>query len=176
MSMDSLYVKTAEGLQRIEIEGSGGGGSVSRKVFTSSNRSSVLSAGTAFEVPTYTKGDNSLSLEWNGLHLVKDVDYTEATTTTVTFAFALAKDDVVRAVVIGGSGVGSITVAVDESRDAVLAAGTAYAVASHPLAENRVSVFLNGVAYTDFHEVAQTTITFDDDIPAAMQIVVWVET
>lgn len=173
--MDALYVKTPSGLQKVEIEGAGGGGSVSRKVFTSSNRSAVLTAGTAFEVPTYTKGDNSLSLEWNGLHLVKDVDYAEATTTTVTFAFDLAKDDVVRAVVIGGSGVGSMTVAVDEIRDAVLAAGTAYAVASHPLAENRVSVFLDGVAYGDFHETTQTTITFDDDIPATMQIVVRVE-
>lgn len=173
--MDALYVKTASGLQRVEIEGTGGGGSVTRKVLTSSTRSGVLTAGTAFEVPAYTKGDNSLSLEWNGLHLVKDVDYAEATTTTVTFAFDLAKNDVVRAVVIGGSGVGSMTVAVDERREAVLAAGTAYAVASHPLAENRVSVFLNGVAYTDFHEVTQTTITFDDDIPATMQIVVRVE-
>ena len=171
--MDALYVKTAGGLQRVEIGGEGG--SVSRKVFTSSNRSAVLTAGTAFEVPEYTKGDNSLSLEWNGLHLVKDVDYAEATTTAVAFAFALAKDDVVRAVVIGGSGVGSMTVAVDESRDAVLTAGTAYAVASHPLAENRVSVFLDGAAYTDFHETSQTTITFDDDIPAATQIVVRVE-
>lgn len=174
--MDALYIKTASGLQRVEIGGTGGGGSVSRKVFTSSNRSSVLAAGTAFEVPAYTKGDNSLSLEWNGLHLAKDVDYVETTTTAVAFAFDLAKDDVIRAVVIGGSGVGSMTVAVDESRNAVLAAGTSYAVASHPLAENRVSVFLDGVAYTDFHEVTQTTITFDDDIPAAMQIVVRVET
>ena len=171
--MDALYVKTASGLQRVEIGGEGG--SVSRKVFTSSNRSAVLTAGTAFEVPAYTKGDNSLSLEWNGLHLAKDVDYTETTTATVTFAFDLAKDDVIRAVVIGGSGVGSMTVAVDESRDAVLTAGTAYAVASHALAENRVSVFLNGVAYTGFHEVSQTKITFDDDIPATTQIVVRVE-
>lgn len=171
--MDALYVKTAGGLQRIEIGGEGG--SVSRKVLTSSNRSAVLAVGTAFEVPEYTKGDNSLSLQWNGLQLVKDVDYAEATTTTVTFSFDVAKDDVISAVVIGGSGVGSMTVAVDESRDAVLAAGTAYAVASHPLAENRVSVFLNGVAYADFHETTQTTITFDDDIPAAMQIVVRVE-
>ena len=173
--MDALYVKTASGLQKVEIGGTGGGGSVSRKVFTSSNRSETLTAGTALVVPAYIVGDNSLSLEWNGLHLVKDVDYAEATATTVTFAFALAKDDVVRAVVIGGSGVGSMTVAVDESRDAVLVAGTAYAVASHPLAENRVSVFLNGVAYADFHETTQTAITFDDDIPAAMQIVVRVE-
>ena len=171
--MDALYVKTASGLQRVGVGGEGG--SVSRKVFTSSNRSAVLAAGTAFEVPEYTKGDNSLSLEWNGLHLAKDVDYTEATTTTVAFAFDLATNDVVRAVVIGGSGVGSMTVAVDESRDAVLVAGTAYTVTAHPLAENRVSVFLNGVAYTDFHEVTRTTITFDDDIPAAMQIVVRVE-
>ena len=171
--MDALYVKTASGLQRVEVGGEGG--SVSRKVFTSSNRSAVLTAGTAFEVPEYTKGDNSLSLEWNGLHLAKDVDYVETTTTAVTFTFDLAKDDVVRAVVIGGSGVGTTTVAVDESRDAVLKAGTTYTVASHPLAENRVSVFLNGVSYSDFREVTQTTITFDDDIPATMQIVVRVE-
>lgn len=173
--MDALYVKTTSGLQKVEIGGTGGGGSVSRKVFTSSNRSETLTAGTALVVPAYTKGDNSLSLEWNGLQLAKDVDYAEVTTTTVTFAFNLAKNDVVRAVVIGGSGVGSMAVAVDESRGAVLAAGTAYAVASHPLAENRVSVFLNGVAYTDFQEATATTIKFLDDIPATMQIVVRVE-
>ena len=175
--MDALYVKTASGLQKVEIGGTGGGGSVSRKVFTSSNRSETLTAGTALVVPAYTVGDNSLSLEWNGLHLANGVDYTEATTTTVTFAFDLATNDVVRAVVIGGSGVvGSITTTVDERRDTVLKAGTSYAVASHPLAENRVSVFLDGVAYTDFEEATATTIKFLDDIPAAMQIVVRVET
>lgn len=178
--MDALYVKTASGLQKVEIGGTGGGGSVSRKVFTSSNRSETLTAGTALVVPTYTKGDNSLSLEWNGLHLAKGVDYTEATTTTVTFAFDLATNDVVRAVIIGGSGVGSsagsITTTVDERRDTVLTAGTTYAVAAHPLLENRVSVFLDGVAYTDFEEATATTIKFLDDIPATMQIVVRVET
>ena len=70
--MDALYVKTAGSLQRIEIGGEGG--SVSRKVLTSSNRSAVLAVGTAFEVPEYTKGDNSLSVFLNGLLCTKGVE------------------------------------------------------------------------------------------------------
>ena len=171
--MDALYVKTQSGLQRVEVGGEGG--SVSRKVFTSSNRSAVLTAGTAFGVPTYTKGNNSLAVYIGGLLCTKGVEYTEVTATSISFTSDVPTDFEITAVVISGSGAGTRTVQTDESRGAVLTAGAAYTVPSHPLAENRVSVFLNGVAYDDFHEVTQTTITFDDDIPAAMQIVVRVE-
>ena len=171
--MDALFVKTASGLQKVEVGGEGG--SVSRKVFTSSNRSAVLTAGTAFEVPEYEKDGNALSILLNGLLCTRGVEYVEVTTASISFTSDVPVDFEITAVVISGSGAGTQTIQTDESRDAVLTAGTAYAVPSHPLAENRVSVFLDGVAYTGFHEVSQTTITFDDDIPAAMQIVVRVE-
>ena len=168
--MDALFVKTASGLQKVEVGGEGG--SVSRKVFTSSNRSAVLTAGTAFEVPEYEKDGNALSILLNGLLCTRGVEYVEVTTASISFTSDVPVDFEITAVVISGSGAGTQTIQTDESRDAVLTAGTAYAV---PSAENRVSVFLDGVAYTGFHEVSQTTITFDDDIPAAMQIVVRVE-
>ena len=101
--MDALYVKTAGGLQRVEIGGTGGGGSVSRKVFTSSNRSAVLTAGTAFEVPEYTKGDNSLSVYIGGLLCSKGVEYNEVTAKTISFTSDIPVDFEITAVVYSSS-------------------------------------------------------------------------
>lgn len=92
--MDALYVKTASGLQRVEIEGTGGGSTQ--------------------------------------------------------------------------------TVQTDKSRDAVLTAGTAYTVPAHTVGKG-VLVYLGGLLYTDFTDVSTTTITFDVDIPATMEVVVVVE-
>ena len=172
--MDALYIQTAEGPKRIEIGGEGG--SVSRKVFTSSNRSSVLAAGTAFEVPTYTKGDNSLSVFLNGLLCTKGVEYTEATTTSVSFTSDIPADYEITAVVISGSGVGTQTVQADESRASVLKAGAAYAVPSHTVGENRLKVYLGGFLADDWEETSATTIVFGFDIPAVMPIVVIADT
>lgn len=172
--MDSLYVKTADGLQKVEIGGEGG--SVSRKVFTSSNRSSVLAAGTAFEVPTYTKGDNSLSVFLNGLLCSKSVEYTEVSTTSISFTSNIPADYEITAVVIGGSGAGTQTVQADESRASVLKAGTAYAVPSHTVGENRLKVYLGGFLADDWEETSATTLVFGFDIPAVMPIVVIADT
>ena len=90
--MDALYVKTASGLQRVEIEGAGGSGSVSRKVITSSKRAEVLAAGTAFTVPPYTMGDNSLSVYIGGLLCSKGVEYNEVTAKTISFTSDMPAD------------------------------------------------------------------------------------
>lgn len=174
--MDSLYVKTASGLQKVEIEGTGGGGSVSRKVFTSSNRSTVLTAGTAFGVPTYTKDDNSLSVFLNGLLCSKSVEYTEVSTTSISFTSDIPTDFEITAVVISDSGAGTRTVQTDESRGAVLTAGAAYAVPSHTVGENRIKVYLGGFLADDWEETSATTIVFGFDIPAVMPIVVIADT
>lgn len=63
---------------------------------------------------------------------------------------------------------------VDEARDVVLTAGTAYTVPAHTVGKG-VLVYLGGLLYTDFTDVNSTTITFDVDIPATMEIVVVVE-
>lgn len=170
----SLWAKTADGLQRIEVGGEGGG--VYRKVFTSSNRSAVLTAGTAFEVPEYTKGDNSLSVFLNGLLCTKGVEYTEVSTTSVSFTSDIPADYEITAVVLSGSGVGTQTVQADESRASVLKAGTAYAVPSHTVGENRIKVYLGGFLADDWEETSATTIVFGFDIPAVMPIVVIADT
>lgn len=174
--MDALYIKTASGLQKVEIGGTGGGGSVSRKVFTSSNRSTVLTAGAAFGVPTYTKGDNSLSVFLNGLLCSKSVEYTEVSTTSISFTSDIPTDFEITAVVISSSGAGTRTVQTDESRDAVLTAGDAYAVPSHTVGENRIKVYLGGLLADDWEETSATTIVFGFDIPAVMPIVVIADT
>lgn len=76
---------------------------------------------------------------------------------------------------IEGTGGGSTqTVQTDKSRNAVLTAGTAYTVPAHTVGKG-VLVYLGGLLYTDFTDVSATTISFDVDIPATMEIVVVVE-
>lgn len=74
---------------------------------------------------------------------------------------------------VGGSG-STRTVQTDKSRDAVLTARTAYTVPAHTVGKG-VLVYLGGLLYTDFTDVSSTTISFDVDIPATMEIVVVVE-
>lgn len=152
------------------------GGSVSHKVFTSSNRSTVLTAGTAFGVPTYTNGDNSLSVFLNGLLCSNGVEYTEVSTTSISFTSDIPTDFEITAVVISDSGAGTRTVQTDESRDAVLTAGATYAVPSHTVGENRIKVYLGGFLADDWEETSATTIVFSFDIPAVMPIVVIADT
>ena len=75
---------------------------------------------------------------------------------------------------IAGSGGSAQTVQTDKSRGAVLTAGTVYTVPTHTVGKG-VLVYLGGLAYTDFMDVSTTTISFDVDIPATMEIVVVVE-
>lgn len=74
---------------------------------------------------------------------------------------------------VGGSG-STQTVQTDKSRNAVLTAGTAYTVPVHTVGKG-VLVYLGGLLYTDFTDVSATTISFDVDIPATMEIIVVVE-
>lgn len=170
---DALYVKTADGIVKVNVGGGSSSGETTRKVLVSSIRSAVLSAGSAFTVPEYTLGDNSLELTWNGVLLAKGTHYAEASLTTVTFTFDVATDDVIVATVYNASsGSASRTVQTDSGRSAALTAGTAYSVPTHPVLEGKLQVFLDGLQYTDFMDVSTTTIAFDVDIPAATEIVV----
>ena len=74
---------------------------------------------------------------------------------------------------VGGGG-STRTVQTDKSRNAVLTAGTAYTVPAHAVGKG-VLVYLGGLLYTDFTDVSTTTISFDVDIPATMELVVVVE-
>lgn len=171
---DSLYVKTASGPVLLDLgTGGGGSGTVTRQVFTATNI--TLSAGAEWTVPTYTPGSNLLAVYWNGLLLSKDIDYSESSATGVTFNFDITADDILQAVIFAGTsstGSGTMTTVVDDSRSAVISAGTSYAVTDHAIGENRLSVFLNGLQYSDFSETSRTSIVFDIDIPADMAIVV----
>ena len=101
--MDALYVKTAGGLQRVEIGGMGGDGSVTRKVLTSSVRSEVLTAGTAFSVPEYTMGDGSLAVYLCGLLCSKGVEYEEVSAKSISFTSDIPADFEITAVVLSSS-------------------------------------------------------------------------
>ena len=172
---DSLYVKTASGILPIAIEGTGGGGGSGTviKKLVSSIRASVLTAGSAFTVPTYVVGSNNLELFWNGLLLAKGTHYTEESATTVAFTFDLAVDDVIVATVYNSTtGTATRTVQTDTQRTSVLTAGTPYAVPNHPVLEGKLQVFLDGLQYTDFADTSVTSITFDIDIPTTTEIVV----
>lgn len=171
---DSLYVKTASGILPIAIEGTGGG-TVSRTVFTSKSRTGALGVGTEWNVPTYTKGNNSLSVFINGVLCVNGEEYTEVTATSVSFTSEIPADYELTAAVIGGSGAGTRLVSVSESRESEIVAGADYDVPAHTVGENRIAVFLNGLQYSDFIETSSTTISFDNNIPADMQIIVQVE-
>lgn len=168
---DSLYVKTAGGILPIAIEGTGGGGSVIKKL-VSSVRASVLTAGDVFTVPPYIVGSNNLELFWNGLLLTKGTHYTEESTTTVAFTFDLAVDDVVVVSVYNSTtGTATRSVQTDIQRTAILTAGTPYAVPNHPVLEGKLQVYLDGLQYPDFTDVSATSITFDIDIPTTTEIV-----
>ncbi len=81
---DSLYVKTAGGILPIAIEGTGGGGGT-RKVVTSNSREAVLTAGTAWTVPQHTVGGDELLVWIEGLLCTRGVEYTDVSSTTITF-------------------------------------------------------------------------------------------
>ena len=167
---DALYIKTADGPVKVEIEGGSGG--ISHKVFTSVSRSAVISSGTAWTVPSYTMGDNSLSVFVNGLLCIKGQQYAEASSTTITFTFDVPTDFELTAVVTNGTGDETRAVQTDTSRTAVISAGTAYTVPSHGVGEQRLQVYLDGLQYRDFAELSATQISFDIDIPTTMEIVV----
>lgn len=169
---DSLYVKTASGFLPIAIEGTGGGGSSTIARLVSRNREVVITAGTAFAVPTYTLGGNLLTVTYNGLMLALGKDYTEETTTSIKFAFDIAVDDVIVATAYGASATDTRAMQVSVSRTETIATGASYQVPTYSLGRHSVQVYLDGLQYTDFAEVDATHIAFDIDISPTMEIIV----
>lgn len=88
---DSLYVKTASGILPIAIKGTGGDGGT-RKVVTSNSREAVLTAGTAWTVPQHTVGGDELLVWIEGLLYTRGVEYTDASSTTITFTSDIPTD------------------------------------------------------------------------------------
>lgn len=169
---DSLYVKTAGGIFPIAIEGTGGSGGSTIARLVSRNREAVIPAGTAFAVPTYTLGGNSLTVNYNGLMLALGKDYIEESTTSVKFAFDIAVDDVIVATAYGASATDTRSMQVSASRTETIATGTSYQVPTYSLGRHSVQVYLDGLQYTDFTEVDTTHIAFDIDISPTTEIVV----
>lgn len=169
---NSLYVKTASGILPIAIEGTGGGGGSTIARLVSRNREAVIPAGTAFAVPTYAIGGNSLTVNYNGLMLALGKDYTEETTTSIKFAFDIAVDDVIVATAYGASTTDTRAMQVSISRTETIAVGASYQVPTYSLGSQAVQVYLDGLQYTDFTEVDATHIAFDIDISPTIEIVV----
>lgn len=71
--------------------------------------------------------------------------------------------------VLGGR---SRNIQTDTGRSAVVPAGTEYTVPYYTMGNNLVSVYLDGVYYSDFKEVSNTSISFNDDIPTTVDITV----
>lgn len=169
---DSLYVKTPGGILPIAIEGTGGVGGSTIARLVSRNRESIVTAGTAFAVPTYTLGGNSLTVTYNGLMLALGKDYTEESTTSIKFAFDIAVDDVIVATAYGASDSATRAMQISVSRTETIATGASYQVPTYTLGNSSVQVWLDGLQYTDFAEVDTTHIAFDIDISPTTEIVV----
>ncbi len=167
---DALYVKVNGEITPVQLNEKAGG--IFYKVFTSRSRDAVLTKGTEWSVPSYVMGDNSLSIFVNGLRCIKGAEYSEASTTSVTFSFDIPKDFELSAEVVTSTTDATRIVQTDQSRSAVLKAGALYTIPSYALGEQRLQVFLDGMQYRDFTEVSTTQISFDIDIPTTMEIVV----
>lgn len=159
-----------------EIAGGGGSGSIAQTVWSSTHRDGVLAAGDQLAVPTYVAGSSQIAVSVDGLMLAKGRDYEEASSTSITFAFDLEADSVVTVVSNVSSQGATASVVVDESRSAVIPAGSAYAVPNHTVGLLRA--WLDGVACApgrDFTSETETTVAFTSDIPADMQIIIRIE-
>nr|DAQ77304.1 MAG TPA: hypothetical protein [Caudoviricetes sp.] len=63
-----------------------------RKVVTSNSREAVLTAGTAWTVPQHTVGGDELLVWIEGLLCTRGVEYTDASSTTITFTSDIPTD------------------------------------------------------------------------------------
>lgn len=88
--MDSLYVKTADGLAKVNLGTSGSGSRISvvreRQVLTS-----ALAAGTAYAVPEHEVGGSDLVVCFNGVLCIEGASeqYTDVNATSIQFNFDL---------------------------------------------------------------------------------------
>lgn len=72
---------------------------------------------------------------------------------------------------------GAVAKVVSASRDSVLTAGTAFSVPEYEIGSGRLQVFLDGLLCLEgsahqYTESTETSIIFNDDIPADMEIIV----
>ena len=68
---------------------------------------------------------------------------------------------------------GTRKVVTSDSREAVLAAGTAWTVPQHTVDSNELTVYIEGLLCTrgvEYTDASATTITFTSDIPAAFSL------
>ena len=89
--MDSLYVKTDDGLVKLTLGASGSSGGTYITTRESKTLSSVLPTGTAYEVPEHEVGASTLAICFNGV-LCKsgeDEQYVDVSSTTIKFNFDL---------------------------------------------------------------------------------------
>lgn len=152
------------------------GGSVAVNTLTSSGRSSVIAAGTAFDVPTYTVGASELQVWIDGLLCVKGEQYEEASATTITFTFDLPADATVTATATTAVGATAFTTSVQASasRSGPIASGELYAVPEYTVGSSMCEIYLDGIRAmvgTTWEEASSTTIRFLTAIPADMEIV-----
>lgn len=90
--MDTLYVKTSDGLVEINLGTSGGGSSTSVAVVRDRKTlAEVLPSGTPYEVPGHSLGSDGLVVFFNGLLCSQgeDQQYVDLSRTSIKFNFDL---------------------------------------------------------------------------------------
>ena len=171
----SAYIK--DGSTFVPFPGSAGGGSISIATLTSSGRSSVITAGTAFDVPAYTVGSSELQVWVDGLLCVKGEQYEETSATTIAFTFDLPADATVTATATTAAGATAFTTSVQTSasRSGVIASGELYSVPEYSIGSSMCEVYLNGLQAqigSVWEEASSSEIRFLTAIPADMEITV----
>lgn len=171
----SAYIK--DGGTIVPFPGTGSGGSVSVNTLTSESRPSVITAGTAFDVPSYTVGSNELLVWVNGLILSKGEHYTETSSGVIAFTFDLPADASVVATATSSSGATAFVTSVQTSasRASDIASGSSYSVPSYSLGASMCEVYLDGLRAavgSAFSELSETAIQFLTTIPADVEITV----
>lgn len=156
--------------------GSGGGSSQSVSVArTKYTATGAVTAGTTLSCSAFTVGKHLVRVSWNGLMLAEGVGFNEAASGSITLTFDLAEGDEVDIDVLTLVGFTS-SVTVSESRSEVLSAGAVFTVPEHEVGFARCTVFLDGLYAREglaWQEESATSISFLEDIPADMEILVF---
>jgi hypothetical protein len=153
----------------------GSGGTVAILTLSSTARDSILTAGTEFEVPSHTVGNNSLQVYLDGLLCTNGNEYEEASSTAVTFTSDIAADVEILAVVTDPAGSTITTRTQTDASHAAYAEGDSYGVPSYSLGAGALKVYLDGLIAVEgvtYKEVTSTTISWLTAIPATTEIYV----
>lgn len=163
--MDTLYVKTASGLEQINL----GGGSSSAISITrqTTTLESALPAGTEFAVPVHETGTGKLRLYLWGILLGSDA-YTETTVSSVTFSQELPAGTEVTAEAL----VAPTMTRTEATLAEALPAGTAYPVAQYRPGHGEVAAYSFGILLEGVTEASATSVTFASDLPAGTELTI----